>query len=61
MALITAPIHVEPGVWIASRCMIIGGSNIGRSAFVHPMTVVRGNVEPNTMGLTDRFNTDDIH
>ena len=44
MALITAPVTVEDGVWITSRCMILGGTTIGRSALVAPMSVVRTDV-----------------
>ncbi|MCS5735569.1 LbetaH domain-containing protein [Herbiconiux daphne] len=49
MALITRPIHIEPGVWITSRCMILGGVTIGRSALIGPSTVVNQDVEPNTI------------
>lgn len=49
MALITRPIRIEPGVWITSRCVILGGSVIGRSALVQPLTVVRGVVPANVM------------
>ncbi|MGA1811053.1 acetyltransferase [Frondihabitans sp. 4ASC-45] len=49
MALITRPIHIEPGVWITSRCVILGGAHIGRSALVKPMTVVGTEVKPNTI------------
>lgn len=45
MALITKPITIEPGAWITSRCMILGGSQIGRNAVVRPMTVVSGVVQ----------------
>lgn len=46
MALITRPIRVEDGVWITSRCMILGGAHIGRSAVIPPMTTVGGVVPP---------------
>jgi putative colanic acid biosynthesis acetyltransferase WcaF len=49
MSLTTKPITVESGVWITSRCMILGGAHIGRSAVVSPMTVVRGRVEANSI------------
>ncbi|UIN30074.1 acetyltransferase [Microbacterium binotii] len=49
MALITRPIHIEDGAWVTSRCVILGGSRIGRSALVGPTTVVSGLVEPNTV------------
>ena len=49
MALITRPIHIEPGAWITSRCIILGGSMIGRSALIQPMTLVSGTVLPNSV------------
>ena len=49
MALLTRPIVIEPGVWVTSRCMVLGGSRIGRSALVSPMTLVNGTVLPNTV------------
>jgi putative colanic acid biosynthesis acetyltransferase WcaF len=49
MALLTRPIRIEPGVWITSRCTILGGAQIGRSALVTPGTVVAGTVPPNTI------------
>jgi putative colanic acid biosynthesis acetyltransferase WcaF len=49
MALITKPIHIEPGVWITSRCIILGGAHIGRSALVAPMSIVAGRVAPNVI------------
>jgi putative colanic acid biosynthesis acetyltransferase WcaF len=44
MALLTRPIRIEDGVWVTSRCMILGGSAIGRSALVRPMSLVQGDV-----------------
>jgi putative colanic acid biosynthesis acetyltransferase WcaF len=44
MALITRPIVIEDGAWITSRCLVLGGSRVGRGALVHPMTVVSGDV-----------------
>ena len=49
MALITRPIHIEPGVWITSRCIILGGSIVGRSALIQPMTVVSGKIAANSI------------
>lgn len=40
MALITRPIRIEPGAWVASRCMVLGGAIIGRSALIQPMSLV---------------------
>lgn len=44
MALITRPIHIEAGAWVTSRCMILGGTTIGSSALVRPMSLVQGDV-----------------
>lgn len=49
MALITRPIVIEPGVWITSRCMVLGGTEIGRSALITPMSLVAGTVPPGTV------------
>jgi putative colanic acid biosynthesis acetyltransferase WcaF len=42
MALITRPIHVEAGAWITSRCCVTGGSTVGRSALIAPLSHVAG-------------------
>lgn len=49
MALITRPIRVEPGVWITSRCVVLGGVTVGRNALVAPNSVVSRDVRPNTV------------
>lgn len=49
MALITRPIQIEPGVWITSRCVVLGGAKIGRSALITPLTVVSGEIPANTI------------
>jgi putative colanic acid biosynthesis acetyltransferase WcaF len=49
MALITRPIQIEPGAWVTSRCIVLGGAHIGRSALVTPATVVSGSVPANTI------------
>ncbi len=46
MSLITKPIHIEDGVWITSRCMILGGSLLGQSSLIRPMTLVAGDSVP---------------
>jgi putative colanic acid biosynthesis acetyltransferase WcaF len=46
MALVTKPITIEDGAWITSRCIILGGSRIGRSSMVTPLTVISGVVPP---------------
>lgn len=42
MALITRPITVEDGAWVTSRCVILGGSRIGRSSLIRPLSLVDG-------------------
>lgn len=49
MALVTRPIHIEDGVWITSRCMVLGGARIGRSALVQPMSLVDREVAAETV------------
>lgn len=49
MALITRPIRIEDGVWITSRCIVLGGSQVGRSALASPGTVVSGVVPANVI------------
>ncbi|MFC5931725.1 acetyltransferase [Cryobacterium melibiosiphilum] len=49
MRLLTRPIHVHSGAWITSRCIVLGGANIGRSALLQPMTVVAGDVKANAI------------
>ncbi|GAB4099240.1 acetyltransferase [Sinomonas halotolerans] len=46
MALITRPIHVADGAWITSRCVILGGTHIGVSAVISPLSLVRGQNVP---------------
>lgn len=49
MGLITKPIVIEDGVWVTSRCVVLGGSHIGRSAVISPLTVVRGEIPENAI------------
>jgi len=49
MALITRPICIEDGAWITSRCIVLGGSEIGTSSLVRPLTVVSGKVPAGTV------------
>lgn len=49
MALITRPIHIDEGVWITSRCIVLGGARVGRSALVRPLSLVDGEVPANTV------------
>ncbi|MCP1504242.1 putative colanic acid biosynthesis acetyltransferase WcaF [Curtobacterium herbarum] len=49
MSLVTRPIMIEPGVWITSRCMVLGGATVGKSTLVKPMSVVDGPLEANVV------------
>ena len=49
MALETRPVVIEDGVWITTRCVVLAGSRIRRSALVLPTTVVRGEVPPGAL------------
>jgi len=49
MALITAPITIEPGAWVTSRCIVLKGSVIGSSAIIGPGCVVNGKIPANTV------------
>ncbi|WP_345813039.1 DapH/DapD/GlmU-related protein [Paraburkholderia sp. PREW-6R] len=46
MDLRVAPIVIEDGVWITSKCVVQMGVTIGRSAVVTPMSVVHRSLEP---------------
>jgi putative colanic acid biosynthesis acetyltransferase WcaF len=49
MALITRPIEIADGAWITSRCVVLGGARVGRSALARPLTVICGEVPANTV------------
>lgn len=49
MGLLTRPITIADGAWVTSRCLVLGGSTIGSSALIAPMTVVTGDVENNAI------------
>ena len=49
MALITRPIRIEDGVWITSRCIVLGGTHLGRSALIRPGTLVDSDVPANSI------------
>jgi putative colanic acid biosynthesis acetyltransferase WcaF len=49
MGLETRPVVIEDGAWITSRCTILAGTRIGRSALVLPSTVVDSDVPPNAL------------
>ncbi|MEV5051565.1 acetyltransferase [Arthrobacter sp. LAR12-1-1.1] len=49
MALLTKPVKIADGSWVTSRSIILGGSFLGESSFVAPMSVVSGIVAANSM------------
>ena len=46
MDLPVAPIVIEDGVWITSKCVVQMGVTIGRSALVTPLSVVHRSLPP---------------
>ncbi|WP_434108679.1 putative colanic acid biosynthesis acetyltransferase [Paraburkholderia caffeinilytica] len=46
MDLRVAPIIIEDGVWITSKCVVQMGVTIGRSAVVTPLSVVHRSLDP---------------
>ncbi len=63
MGLRTRPIDIADGVWITSRCMILGGTTVGRSSIARPMSRLSGDFPPNSVidgvpaiRVGDRFN-----
>lgn len=68
MELLTRPITIDAGAWVTSRCVILGGSAIGRSAIIGPCCVINGAIPPNMIvqqaNLTStvrRFSEEDGH
>lgn len=66
MGLITRPIRIDDGAWVTSRCVVLGGTHVGRSALIPPLTVVSGAVPegmiwrgPN-VPAEPRFTEDDV-
>jgi putative colanic acid biosynthesis acetyltransferase WcaF len=49
MGLTTRPVVIEDGAWITSRCVVLGGAHVGRSALARPLTVVTGDVPANAV------------
>lgn len=49
MSLRTRPIRISDGVWVTSRCVILGGVSIGRSAVIGPLTLVDKDVPANVI------------
>lgn len=49
MALITRPIEIGAGSWITARCMVLGGTKLGKSCLVKPMSVISGTQPANSL------------
>lgn len=49
MALITRPVIIDDGCWVTSRCLILGGTHLGSSSLISPMSVVNGDVPENSV------------
>jgi putative colanic acid biosynthesis acetyltransferase WcaF len=46
MGVVTSPVVVEDGAWVTTRCIVLRGVRVGRSAIVTPNTVVDRDVPP---------------
>jgi putative colanic acid biosynthesis acetyltransferase WcaF len=40
MALLTRPIRIDDGAWVTSRCVVLGGTVVGRSSLIRPLSLV---------------------
>lgn len=49
MALITRPIHIEDGAWITARCIVLGGTRVGRCALAKPLSLLSGEICENSV------------
>lgn len=49
MSLTTRPIDIQAGAWVTSRCIVLGGVTIGKSALITPLTCVDTTVPDNTI------------
>nr|WP_241744398.1 acetyltransferase [Cellulosimicrobium arenosum] len=49
MRVVASPVTIDDGAWVTARCVVLGGSVVGRSALVTPMTVVQGRVPAGSM------------
>ncbi len=46
---VTGPVVIESNVWIAAHCVVLRGAHIASGAVVGAMSVVRGEVPPDTV------------
>lgn len=51
---IQAPIHIEESVWICSDVIILRGCHIGRGSVIAAGTIIKSDVDPNTMCYTKK-------
>jgi len=65
MALLTRPVTVGDGSWITTRCIVLGGSNIGASCVTTPGSILSGSYAANSVigsapaaVIGERFKTD---
>jgi putative colanic acid biosynthesis acetyltransferase WcaF len=49
MALVTRPITISNGVWVTSRCVVLGGTFIGANSVLAPLQVVSGEIPENVI------------
>lgn len=49
MDLTVAPVHIEAGAWLTTRCIVLQNVRVGRNALVTPGSVVIRSIEPNTV------------
>lgn len=49
MGLVTRPVEIDDGAWLTTRCIVLGGTRVGRSALARPGTVLRGEVPAGTV------------
>lgn len=67
MGLLTRPIKIGNGAWVTSRCIVLGGADVGASSLIVPGTVVGGSIPQNSVWgsngkpqrLGDRFDVGD--
>ena len=49
MALVTRPVRIGSGVWITSRCIVLGGADVGDNSVIGPGVVVDGVIASNVL------------
>src|SRR5690606_6587363 len=54
-AAVAAPIRVDEGAWLGTRCTVLGGVTIGKGAVVGAGTTVSQDVPPNTLATGDKL------